>query len=66
MKNNEKRFDCIKMKSDIQAQIYAETKNMSTDELLNYYNNTSRNGVIIKKQIKHNTRSNKLKARAFS
>jgi hypothetical protein len=38
--NKEKQFDCIKMKNHIQTQIYAETKNMSAKELLNYFNNT--------------------------
>ena len=36
--NKEKKFDCIKMKNDIQAQVYAETKNMSKEELLRYFN----------------------------
>jgi len=35
---NEKDFDCIKMKREIQAQIYEETKNMTTEEVLAYYN----------------------------
>jgi len=43
IKNKEKQFDCIKMKSSIQAQVYAETKNMSKEELLSYFNrNTQR------------------------
>ena len=37
-KNNEKRFDCLKMKNHIQAQVYAETRDMSTTELLSYFN----------------------------
>jgi hypothetical protein len=36
--NKEKQFDCIKMKTDVQAQIYAETQHMSTQELLDYFN----------------------------
>jgi len=38
IKNKEKKFDCIKMKSHIQAQIYTETQNMSKEELLSYFN----------------------------
>jgi hypothetical protein len=38
IKNKEKQFDCIKMKNSIQARIYAETHNMSKEELLNYFN----------------------------
>jgi protein-disulfide isomerase-like protein with CxxC motif len=34
----EKEFDCVKMKNDIQAKIYAETKDMNVTELLAYYN----------------------------
>jgi len=37
----ERSFDCVKMKNDIQAKIYAETKNMSTSELLDYFNDSS-------------------------
>ena len=40
--NKEKQFDCIKMKNEIQAKVYAETKNMSKDELLRYFNDRAR------------------------
>jgi hypothetical protein len=44
IKDKEKQFDCIKIKDSIQAQIYAETQNMSKDELLKYFNrNTQKN-----------------------
>jgi len=33
-----KEFDCVKMKNDIQAKIYAETKDMSFEELKSYLN----------------------------
>jgi hypothetical protein len=36
MKTIEKDFDCVKMKNDIQAKIYAETKDMSFDEYRAY------------------------------
>ena len=39
----EKAFDCVKMKNDIQAQIYAKTKDMSTAELLAYFNEPAGN-----------------------
>ncbi len=35
MKN--KTFDCVEMKRKIQEQIYNETKNMSHEELLGYF-----------------------------
>jgi len=37
-KNNKKQFDCIAMKSNIQKQIFDETKNMTANELLRYFN----------------------------
>ena len=33
----EKKFCCLKMKEVIQAQIYEETKDMTTEELLAYF-----------------------------
>ena len=36
MKKN-KKFDCVKMKHDIQAKIYAEVKGMTHAEELEYY-----------------------------
>ncbi|MCL2623350.1 MAG: hypothetical protein FWD31_06760 [Planctomycetaceae bacterium] len=38
-----KTFDCVRMKNDIQAKIYAETKDMSTAELLAYFNRQPEN-----------------------
>jgi hypothetical protein len=40
--NNEKQFDCITMKRNIQKQIYDETRNMTTNELLRYFNGNSK------------------------
>jgi hypothetical protein len=36
-----KDFDCVEMKNAIQAQIYAEIKDMTNDEILAYFNNPS-------------------------
>jgi len=33
----EKDFDCVKMKNDIQAKIYAEIKDMSSSERVEYF-----------------------------
>lgn len=30
-------FDCVKMKHDIQAKIYEETKDMTREEILEYF-----------------------------
>jgi len=40
-KNKEKQFDCIKMKDNIQAQVYTETMKMTKTELLQYFNKNS-------------------------
>ena len=34
----EKKFDCLKMKDEIQAKVYEETKNMTFPELDAYFN----------------------------
>jgi hypothetical protein len=33
-----KQFDCIKVKQAVQSQVMAETTDMSTGELLSYFN----------------------------
>jgi len=33
----EKDFDCVKMKNEIRAKIYAETKDMSSSERIAYF-----------------------------
>jgi hypothetical protein len=38
MNKKMKDFDCVEMKNEIQAKIYAETKDMSSEELLAYFN----------------------------
>jgi len=43
-----KQFDCIKMKSNIQKQVYEETKNMSIKELLRYFNGSHPTGHTVK------------------
>jgi len=57
IKNKEKQFDCIKMKNSIQAQVYAETRNMSKEELLSYFNNNSQ-GCPITGQLSGIIKSN--------
>jgi len=33
----DQNFDCLRMKSDIQAEVYAEIKDMSASERIEYY-----------------------------
>jgi protein-disulfide isomerase-like protein with CxxC motif len=43
---NEKDFDCIKMKREIQAKVYEETKDMTNAELLAYYNQKAQKSIL--------------------
>jgi len=49
-------FDCVKMKQDIQAQIYEEIKDLSPEELLAYFNRAGndyrRHGRIMAREAK--------------
>ena len=47
-----KEFDCVKMKNDIQAKIYAETKDMNVTELLAYYNNRLKDSELFARMKK--------------
>ncbi|MDR1897692.1 MAG: hypothetical protein LBR10_12965 [Prevotellaceae bacterium] len=38
-----KDFDCVEMKNAIQAKILAETENMTSEELLAYFNTPVKN-----------------------
>ena len=42
----EKEFDCLKMKADIQAKIYEETKDMTFPELDVYFNKSLENSTF--------------------
>jgi hypothetical protein len=42
----EKEFDCLKMKEEIQAKIYEETKDMTFPELDVYFNKSLENNVF--------------------
>ena len=37
-KTEKKKFDCVKMKNDIQAKIYEKIKKMTTEERLEFFN----------------------------
>jgi hypothetical protein len=42
----EKTFDCLKMKEEIQAKIYEEIKDMSSSEILTYFNKKSQKSAL--------------------
>ena len=48
----EKTFDCLKMKEEIQAKIYEEIKDMSSSDILAYFNKKSQNSVLWQRLVK--------------
>jgi len=55
----EKTFDCLKMKEEIQAKIYEEIKDMSSSEILAYFNKKSQTNafwqrLISRKKVQQN------------
>jgi hypothetical protein len=52
-----KKFNCLEMKQNIQRQVYAETKNMTSQELLLYFN--GKNSEKKQKKTKKNSHGNK-------
>jgi hypothetical protein len=48
----DKDFSCLKMKSDIQAEIYAEIKDMSASERIAYYKEGTKESFLL--PIEHN------------
>jgi hypothetical protein len=46
MKRIEKDFDCVQMKNEIQARIYAEIKDMNSEELMLHLNNRLKNSRL--------------------
>jgi hypothetical protein len=47
----DKKFDCLKMKEEIQAKIYEETKDMTFSELDIYFNKSLENDPFWKRQM---------------
>ena len=50
----ENEFDCLKMKEEIQAKVYEETKDMTFSELDIYFNKSSENNVLWQKLANRN------------
>ena len=48
----EKDFDCLKMKEEIQAKIYEETKDMTFPELDIYFNKSLENDAFWQRLVK--------------
>ena len=54
----EKKFDCLKMKEEIQAKIYEETKDMTFAELDAYYNKRLENSVLWQRLVARDNAKN--------
>jgi len=48
----DKEFDCLKMKEEIQAKIYEETKDMSFPELDVYFNKSLESNALWQRLVK--------------
>ena len=57
----ENTFDCLKMKDEIQAMIYEEIKNMSSSEIIAYFNKKSQGNTLWQRlEIRDNLRKQKM------
>jgi len=56
IKNEEKIFDCIKMKNKIQAKVYTETMEMTKTELLKYFNKNTIKKTVCAESDSHQNR----------
>ena len=54
----EKKFDCLKMKEEIQAKIYEKTKDMTFAELDAYYNKRLENSVLWQRLVARDNAKN--------
>jgi hypothetical protein len=52
MRTIEKDFDCVEMKNDIQAKIYAETKDMNFEQYKAYLNRRLKNSALFARMQK--------------
>ena len=49
----EKKFDCLKMKEEIQAEVYEKTKDMTFTELRSYLDRSLENDNFWQKLVCH-------------
>jgi hypothetical protein len=52
MRTIEKDFDCVEMKNEIQAKIYAETKDMNFEQYKAYLNRRLKNSALFARMLK--------------
>lgn len=55
MKQIKKDFDCVQMKNEIQAKIYAEIKDMNSEELITYLNDRLKDSQLYARMQKRTT-----------
>ncbi len=44
--STQKKFDCLVFKQQTQVQIYRHTKSMSSQEIIDYFRQSSHSGVL--------------------
>jgi len=50
----EKKFDCLKMKEEIQAKVYEKTKDMTFSELSAYLDKSLENDLFWQRLVNYN------------
>jgi hypothetical protein len=55
----EKEFDCLKMKEELQARVYEETKDMSFPEFRAYLDKSLENNVLWQELVRRDNAQNK-------
>jgi ribosomal protein L29 len=62
MKQVKKDFDCVQMKNEIQAKIYAEIKNMNSEELMAHLNDRLKTSLLYARMQKRTSHTPSLRA----
>ena len=55
----EKKFDCLKMKEEIQAKVYERTKDMTFPELRSYLDKSLENDALWQRLVERDKQKNK-------
>ena len=56
----EKKFDCIKMKEELQTKVYEKTKDMTFEELRAYLEKSLENDDFWQRLLKRDKQKNKI------
>lgn len=56
----EKKFDCLKMKEEVQSEVYEKTKNMTFEELRDYLEKSLENNALWQRLLNRNSAQNEI------